>query len=465
MPSSVEGRPVSGEPQLLGHRGLGEEQRSRDLGGRHYAVVGGGLSGLAAAWYLQGRGAEAHIFEAEGELGGRACSGELGGRTVTLGGKNIGRSYARFRAFSSSLGDHRYEHFGINSSRAIDGKMVTFDSGQPIGMLRNLRGISARDFARIADLVFLLKRDPSARYLSAESCQRLAERYGSTSSVQEIFGRRMREALLRTLTVRVSAAEPDEVPIMNVLPYLAMITDTYDQLTGGMQAVVSAAARRCRVSLGTRVDGLMLEDGGVCGVRITTPDGDQASETFDGVVIATHAHAAAELVETIAPVAASGLREVRYFPVVVLLVEYERPVFDSGLRALAFGPERALSNAGAYGTAGLNIVRYTFSGRRARALAEQQPDEERLATMAEAALLPYARVSGNSRRAMIAHRFSPGLCAYHPDQASFLERLGSAGAKMAGVRLTGDYLRGCSIEACFAASEQAVGAIEPSLQR
>ena len=35
----------------------GSVRSSQDLQGRRYAIVGGGVSGLASAWYLQGRGA------------------------------------------------------------------------------------------------------------------------------------------------------------------------------------------------------------------------------------------------------------------------------------------------------------------------------------------------------------------------------------------------------------------------
>ncbi len=382
----------------------------------------------------------------------------LGDRLVALGGKNIGRSYTRFRAFTSSLGDHRYEYFGINSSRVIDGRMVTFDSEDRARMLRNLRGISARDVARLARLALVLRRDPSARYLSESNCRSLARRYG-TSTVADVFSPRLRELVLRSLTVRVSAAEPDEVAMSNVLPYVGMMTDTYDQLVDGMHGVVAAAAQRSRVSVRTKVEGLILEEGHVTGVEVTMASGDRRGESFDGVVIATHAGAAAQLLGETAPVAATLLREVRYFPLVVLLVEYDQPVFDSKVRAVVFGPEESLSNAGAYGTGDLNVVRYTFSGRRARILTEQEPDAERLATMAEAALTPHAQVLGNRRRAMIAHRFVPGLCAYHSDQAHFLERIRSAGAGIQGLHLTGDYVRGCSIEACFASAEEAVAAI------
>jgi len=417
------------------------------------------MSGLATAWYLQGRGAETHIFESAEELGGRTISGELGDRLVTLGGKNIGRSYTRFRAFTSSHGEHSYEYFGINSSRVIDGRMVTFDSTDRTGMLRNLSGISTRDVVRLARLALTLRRDPNTRYLSEASCQSLARQFGS-STVQDVFSRRLRELILRSLTVRVSAAEPDEVPMCNVLPYVGMMTDSYDQLADGMHGVVAAAARRSQVSLRTTVHGVSFDGDRIRGVELTTDAGERNSESFDGVVIATHAHAAGRLLEARVPTAASLLREVRYFPLLVLLVEYEQPVFDSRVRAVVFGPEDALSNAGAYGIRDLNLVRYTFSGRRARVLSEQEPDPERLATIAEAALTPHARVAGNPRRAMIAHRFLPGLCGYHLDQSAFLERLASAKAATPGLHLTGDYLRGCSIEACFAAAEQTVAAID-----
>jgi len=51
--------------------------------------------------------------------------------------------------------------------------------------------------------------------------------------VQNVFSTRLRELILRSLTVRVSAAEPDEVPMSNVMPYVGMMTDSYDQLTDG----------------------------------------------------------------------------------------------------------------------------------------------------------------------------------------------------------------------------------------
>jgi oxygen-dependent protoporphyrinogen oxidase len=433
---------------------------SHDLSGCRYAVVGGGLSGLAAAWYLQLRGAETHIFERDGALGGRAISGQLGDREVTLGGKNIGRQYTRFRSFVAGHGEHPFEHFGINSSRVLDGKVMTLDSNHRMRVLRHLRGISAPDLARLGRLVLSVKRDPDARLLSESNCRQLARRYRDRN-LQEVFGVRLLELVLRSLTVRVSAAEPDEVPMANVLPYVGMITDTYDQLSRGMQEVVARAGQSSSLHLHTEVTRLILEHGGVQGLQSVGAAKAEGGEErgFDGVVLATPAHATARLLRKLAPAAASLLDEVRYFPVTVLLVEYERPVFRSEVRATVFGAESPLSNAGAYGANDLNVVRYTFSGRNARVLAEQEPDPEQLVAIAEGTLAPFAEVSGNPRRALTARRFSPGLCAYHPHQAALLELLRVELANLPGVSITGDYLHGCSIEACFSAAEETVSAI------
>jgi len=378
--------------------------------------------------------------------------------STIFGGKNIGHGYTRFRAFARSLGDHPYEHFGINSSRLLDGRLITFDSENRARALGRLRGVPARDLARLGRLLLAVRRNPEARHLSEERSRRLRRRYGD-GSVEQAFGSRLRELLLRSLTVRVSAAEPDEVPMANVLPYVGMIIDSYEQLSGGMHEVVATAATRSHVRLCTEARGLLLERGRVRGLRLATRAGESATERFDGVVIATHAHAAARLIAGPAPRLAGLLEEIRYFPVAVLLAEYEQPVFDPSVRAIVFGADRQLSNAGAYGLNDLNVVRYTFSGRRARPLIVEEPEPELLARIAESTLAPFANVAGNRRRALVSRRMSPGLCAYHHDQATLLRGLAASATALRGLTLTGDYLRGCSIEACFAAAEEAVAAL------
>src|SRR4051812_46470782 len=102
------------------------ERRPRDA--RRYAVVGAGMSGIAAAFYLQARGHEVELLEREPAIGGRCRPERLGDREITFGGKNIGHRYALFREFTTAMGDNPYEYFGINSARVRGDSLRIFDS-------------------------------------------------------------------------------------------------------------------------------------------------------------------------------------------------------------------------------------------------------------------------------------------------------------------------------------------------
>jgi len=93
-----------------------------------WLIVGGGASGLAAAFFLKQRGLESVVIERDNTLGGRMGTVSLGDRSIDCGGKNIGKRYTLFREFAASLGTHAFEYFGLNSSQVIDGRVTTFEA-------------------------------------------------------------------------------------------------------------------------------------------------------------------------------------------------------------------------------------------------------------------------------------------------------------------------------------------------
>jgi oxygen-dependent protoporphyrinogen oxidase len=135
-----------------------------------------------------------------------------------------------------------------------------------------------------------------------------------------------------------------------------------------------------------------------------------------------------------------------------MLAEYDKPVFSPNVRALVFDESDPLSNAGAYGVNDLNVVRYTFSGRTSRQYMSNSADAEALLQLGEASLSKYIPFEPNSRRRFVARRFNQGLCAYTAYHARFIERVGQELKKVAGLYVTGDYIQGASIEACFRSS-------------
>jgi len=427
--------------------------------GRTFAVVGGGVSGIAAAWFLDRRGFDVEVIEREGSLGGRIGSCRLGDRWLDFGGKNIGRRYHRFRRFTASLGDNPYEYFGINSSQVRDGKIVTFDSNRRWrSMFELLRHCSAGDVARFARLLLRVKWSEDNGYLGSDYFNALGRRLDARPA-SAYFSSEFARRVLRPMTVRMNGAEPDEVYMGNLGSNIRMVLDSFDQLERGMNRVLDQFGRAFTVRLGERVDSLLVHDGRAVGLRVTGAAGETEERRYRGVVLATPAPIAASLVEPVAPELAHRLRAVSYYPVALVLAQYDRPVFSPEVRALVFDAGEVLSNAGSYGAGDLDLVRYTFSGKAARAFLAGESDEEAWLERGEQALGRYIPVDRRERRDFVARRFDLGLCAYTPDCGRFAAGLEEGLRGLSGLYLTGDYLRGSSIEACFRAAESSTSRI------
>jgi oxygen-dependent protoporphyrinogen oxidase len=422
-----------------------------------YLVVGGGVSGIAAAHYLHQAGAPVVLLEREEALGGRVAPAELAGRPIELGGKNIGRRYTHFRAFARLTGDPELEPFGLHSSRVLDdGRLVTVDGSRrwrsALGLLRS--GPLA-DLWRFGRLAWRVKRAEAEGYLGGPHFTALGVR-SDHRPLAAWFSARFADTLLRPLSLRMNGAEPDEVYLGNLGTNLRTLLDTYDQPRHGMRPLFDEFARRVPVELGVRARGLVVRGGRVAAVAIEDRAGRREERPCAGLVLATPAGAAAGLLEPHLGATAQALRAVRYFPVLVVVACYTRPVFTPQRRAVVFGAQHVLSNAGAYGLNALDVVRYTFSGRAARRAFESGASAEALLAQAERLLGLTLGVPPGERVAFVSRRFDPGLCAYAPHHGALAAALAAGLRALPGLALSGDYLRGASIEACFRASRAAV---------
>ncbi|WP_280454481.1 protoporphyrinogen/coproporphyrinogen oxidase [Nocardia brasiliensis] len=423
------------------------------------AVVGGGISGIAAAFQLQRAGHEVTVIESSDCLGGRFGVGLLGERQVMLGGKNIGERYHSFRSLVDALGDYAYEPFGINTSRLVDGKLVTVDSNHRLRSLRVLASAgSLRDVARFVSLAVRSRRGDTNRFLGSRYFTGLAE-YSDQRRLDTYFGTELVRNILRPMTVRMNGAEPDEMYLGTFGTNIGMM-DTYDQLIRGIGPVLDAFAKMVDLRLNSTVEGLVVRDGGVRGLQVAGDGAGTEEIPYDGVVVATPAYAAAEILKAELPNAADLLGEVRYFPATVVLIEYDRPVFTPEIRAIALdgGP---CSNIGAYGVKDRHIARYTFSGRLARPLPSAEQLDEWLDD-AEAILQRHLVPGEVARVRRTTRQWKSAYCGYLPFHGDFLAKLNQETAPIAGLELAGDYLRGVSLEACTRAGYEAATALTRS---
>ncbi|HVT18275.1 MAG TPA: FAD-dependent oxidoreductase [Thermoanaerobaculia bacterium] len=427
--------------------------------GRVFAVVGGGISGIAVSYLLRRHGIASEILEQSGTLGGRIGACKLGERLLDLGGKNIGRRYRRFREFTASCGVNPYEYFGINSSQVRDGRIVTFDSKRRLrGFLELGRRCSRRDLFRFGRMCLAIRRDEENGYLGSPYFGALAERLGDPPA-GSFFGEEFCRRIVRPMSIRMNGAEPDEIHIGNLGSNLRMVLDSYDQLGLGMGRVLEQFERTATTRLGARVESLVVRDGRIAGLRVAAGTGVAEDRFYDGIVLATPASVSARIAALAAPRLAELLSSVRYHPVALILAEYARDVFTQEVRALVFDEEEPLSNAGSYGVHDLHIVRYTFSGRKARPYLRGAVDMEALLRLGEERLNRHIPVDRRERLRFVGRHYELGLCAYTPHYGRFAGKLQRELGTLPGLYLAGDYLCGASLEACFRAAEKCVAAI------
>ncbi|WP_218081139.1 FAD-dependent oxidoreductase [Anthocerotibacter panamensis] len=417
-----------------------------------YAVVGGGASGIAAAYFLRQQGIAAEVIEQDESLGGRTGTLQLGERSVAMGGKNIGRQYTLFRQFTQAMGDNPYEFFGLNSSQVRDGKLITIDGSRRVrSSLNFFKNCTSQDIFQFLQMCAQVKFNDRNGYLGGSYFSKLGEDRDE-QPLSAHFSKEFCNRIVRPMSVRMNGAEPDEIYLGNFGSNLRMVLDNYDQLTRGLSPVLAQFARSGAVRLGTKVEGLLVQSGRVNGLRVLDHEG-RHDLNYAGVILATPAPVSARLVEPHDQTLAQILAQVNYYPVAVLVAEYKRPIFSEQVRALVFDDREPISNANAYGVHDRHIIRYTFSGRTARRYLEIGADPERLLCIGEQALNRHIPVSSQERVRFVARQYTTGLCAYTPYFTRFAAQLEERVNRLPGLYITGDYLRGASVEACFRAGQ------------
>jgi oxygen-dependent protoporphyrinogen oxidase len=279
---------------------------------------------------------------------------------------------------------------------------------------------------------------------------RLAEE-NSDPAATSFFGRTVADHVLRPWTLRMMAAEPEEVYLGNLGPLLGRAPGSLNRVQGGMGAVVRAVLERFDVKLGHAVRRVVVADGRVVGVDGVTLEGAPFHERADVVVIATPANIAAEMLASI-PLLARELRQIIYRPVATVVAEYSDVQFPRGAGGLFLPRGYALSHVAKYDAS--NRVRFSFAGVAARR-AMVESSIEQLADLGERT---FSDVGGRLGRrvSFTGNVWRPGLCGqtwmHHRTIQSLLEH----GKRFRGLALTGDYFRGNSLEACVIAAEENV---------
>ncbi|WP_291844262.1 FAD-dependent oxidoreductase [Maricaulis sp.] len=288
-----------------------------DKSHRRIAVIGSGISGLAAAWRLS-QSYRVTLFEAADRLGGHANTA-----TVEIGGTEFGvdtgfivynpRNYPNFVGLLDVLGVETAES-DMSFAASIGNGGFEYSSN-PSGLFAQRRNVlRPRMWRMIADILRLNRH--ARQKSSAETTLTLDE-----FLKQKGYSRAFREDHILPMCAAIWSSPVDQMrgfPAGAFFRFflnhgLLQLTDRpqWRTVTGGSQAYVQALAEAIEgeIRLSTPISSVRRHDGGV---TLTLEQGE--TEDFDEVVFACHSDQALALLADADPEEAALLSAIRYRP-------------------------------------------------------------------------------------------------------------------------------------------------------
>lgn len=464
---------------------------------RHVIVVGGGISGLSAAWFLRQHAdrPEVTVLEAGAQVGGKLSVGELGGHAVDAGAESMlaRRPEAVDLVRSSGLADRLVAPSTTSARLLVDGVLHDYPVGTVLGVpgdlgaLARSRVLTRRGLARVrADRVLPAAAQPGdisvGRYVTTRLGQEVSQKLVEPLLGGIYAGRSDILSLQATMPAMAAARARGERPTMAAARIRlgsggsADGSAPFQGLRGGLWTLPShlAATEGVHVRTVTIARELSRSEDGTWQV-VVGPVPEPQVLTADAVVLAVPASAAARLLRTPAPAAASLLEVVDYASVGLVALAYRRrdvpPGAMRGSGHLVPPREGRAVKAVTYSSQkwgwvrdsvpDLTVVRASV-GRLGDTsdLRRDDADLIRLAShdAADVLGLPARPVAGS------VFRWGGSLPQYAVGHAARAARTHAAIAEQPGIALCGAALDGVGIPACVAsarvAADQVLRAID-----
>ncbi|MFE9536505.1 protoporphyrinogen oxidase [Streptomyces sp. NPDC006691] len=451
----------------------------------HIVVVGGGISGLAAAHRLLASGARVTVLEGSAVLGGKLLAGEIEGAPVDLGAESMlaRRPEGVDLARAVGLGDRIQAPAAGGAAIWTRGALRPMPTGHVMGVPAEpgtLHGVlSAEGLARVAQ----------DRELAPSE---VGEDIGVGEFVAKRVGREVVDRLVEPLLGGVYAGDAYKISMRAAVPQLYEAARTHGSLLDGVQDIQARAAARAQTgpvfagldggmgTLPAAVADAVRAQGGeirteapVLGLA-RTADGwrirtDAELIAADGVILSNPAWSASELLGAEAPAAAAELAEVEYASMVLVTLAFRRA-------DLAGLEER--SGFLVPPVDGRTIKASTFSSYKWSWVKERGSDlfvlrtsigrygEERHldwddADLVDVSLGDLGDAIGLSARpvATRVNRWIGGLPQYPVGHLAKVARIRAEVAKLPGLRVCGAVYDGVGIPACVASARRAADEI------
>jgi oxygen-dependent protoporphyrinogen oxidase len=442
-------------------------------------VVGGGISGLAAAWFASQAGAEVTVLEAGARLGGKFDSVVVAGRQVDAGPDaflaRVPEAIDLCRQIG--LGDELVSPATGKAYVWVRGALRPLPEGLVLGVPTDLpalarSGILSPAGVARAGLDVFLPRSPRA---VAGGDRSVAD------VITERFGREATDHLVDPLLGGINAGRSDQLSLDVSAAQLATAyrsgrslllglrrqrkanppsdAPVFYAVAGGMHRLIDRLVERLRDA------GVVLSTG----VALDSLDSLAGAEAeADRVIVSTPASVTADLVGAAAPRAAAALRTIEYASVALTVLAYpvtavSRPLDGSGF--LVPRVEGRLMTACSWAStkwAGLStpdtVLLRVSAGRIGDERVLELDDNELVERLHEELTEAMGLRAAPTDAAVVRwHRAFP---QYRPGHGALVDGIFDAvGNALPHVALAGAAYRGVGIPACIATARRAAEAV------
>jgi oxygen-dependent protoporphyrinogen oxidase len=452
---------------------------------RRVVVIGGGISGLAAAWYAAASGASVTVLEAAPQVGGKLRVEELAGVPVDVGAEALLTARPEGIALLDEIGlrAERIEPTTtaalVRAGRALHPLPAKTMMGIPADVAA-LRASGAVSDSGVADV----EREPTLPPLPP-----LVEDVGVGRLVRDRLGAEVADRLVEPLLGGVYAGRADQLSLQATMPRLAAalvdggslvaaartVTDAgtrapaggsagpiFTSLRGGLGRLAPALSGSGRFIVQTSTTvrairrtptGFALECGAVPVAQLVEAE---------AVILAVPAAKAARLLRDVAPAAATELGAIESASLAIVSFAYRDATPPDGSGVLVGAGERLAVKAVTLSSqkwplpGGWQILRASV-GRAGEPHALRMDDAELIQLVRHdlRALLGIDDEPIDSR----VTRWGGGLPQYAVGHVARIDRVRAAIAGVPGLAVCGAALDGIGIPACIASARAAVDAI------